>query len=69
MLGVGVTILLNIPINIIINHLTGVGGISKLPVLGAVILVMISMILTIIAGLIPARVASKKDPIEALRTE
>ena len=69
MFGVGVTILLNIPIIIIINHLTGVGGKSKLPVLGAVILVMISMILTIIAGLIPARVASKKDPIEALRTE
>ena len=69
LLGVGVTILLNIPINIIINNLTGVSGISKLPIVGAIVLVAISVILTIIAGLIPARVASKKDPIEALRTE
>ena len=69
LLGVLITILLNIPINIIIKALTGVSGISKLPIGGAFILVVISTLLTIIAGLIPARVASRKDPVEALRTE
>ncbi len=69
LIGVGITVLLNIPINIIIKALTDVSGISALPLGGAVILVLISMLLTTIAGLIPARVASKKDPVEALRTE
>ena len=69
LIGVGITALLNIPINIIIKALTSVSGISKLPLGGAIILVLISMLLTTIAGLIPARVASKKDPVEALRTE
>ena len=68
-LGVLITVLLNIPINIIIKALTDVGGISKLPIGGAVILILISTVLTVIAGLIPAKVASKKDPVEALRTE
>ena len=68
-IGIGVTLLLNIPINIIIKALTDVAGISVLPLGGAIILVLISMFLTTIAGLIPARVASKKDPVEALRTE
>ena len=69
LLGVGITVLLNIPINIIINALTGVNGISKLPLVGAIVLVLISTGLTMIAGLIPAKVASKKDPVEALRTD
>ena len=69
LIGVGITVLLNIPINIIIKALTDVSGISVLPLGGAIILVLISMFLTTIAGLIPARVASKKDPVEALRTE
>ena len=69
LIGVIVTIILNIPINMIIKALAGVSGISKLPLGGAVILVLISVILTTIAGLIPAKVASKKDPVEALRTE
>ena len=69
LIGVGITVLLNIPINIIIKALTDVAGISVLPLGGAIILVLISMFLTTIAGLIPARVASKKDPVEALRTE
>ena len=69
LLGIGVTLLLNIPINIIIKSVTDISGIAQLPVAGGVILVAISMILTIIAGLIPARMASKKDPVEALRTE
>ncbi|MBQ3511505.1 MAG: ABC transporter ATP-binding protein/permease [Bacilli bacterium] len=69
LLGVLITVLLNIPINIIIKSLTDVSGISKLPLGGAIILVVISTLLTMIAGLIPAKVASKKDPVEALRTE
>ena len=69
LLGIGITILLNIPINSIIYTLTGVEVNVALPVAGGVILVLISMILTIIAGLIPAKMASKRDPVEALRTE
>ena len=68
-LGIGVTLLLNIPINIVIKSLTDISGLSKLPIEGGVILVIISMLLTVIAGLIPARMASKKDPVEALRSE
>ena len=69
LLGIGVTLLLNIPINIIINMLVGITGIAKLPVGGAIILVVISVVLTMIAGLIPARFAAKRDPVEALRSE
>ena len=68
-LGIVVTVLLNIPINIIIKNLAGVSNISSLPTKGAIILVGISMVLTIIAGLIPSRMASKKDPVESLRSE
>lgn len=68
-IGIGVTLLLNIPINIIIEHLTGISGVAQLPWQGGVILVVISMLLTLIAGLFPARIAAKKDPVEALRTE
>ena len=69
LLGIILTIILNIPINIIINNLAGVSSIAKLPIGGAIILVVISILLTVIAGLIPAKMASKKDPVEALRTE
>ena len=69
LLGVLITVVLNIPINIIIKSLTDVSGISKLPFGGAIVLILISTVLTMIAGLIPAKVASKKDPVEALRTE
>ena len=68
-LGITVTILLNIPINMIIKNITGIAGLSKLPVVGAIILVIISIVLTFIAGLIPSRMASKKDPVIALRSE
>lgn len=68
-IGILVTILLNIPINKIIEHASGLKHIAKLPVAGGVILVIISVVLTMIAGLIPSRVASKKDPVVALRTE
>ena len=68
-LGIVVTLLLNIPINLIIKNLTDINHISKLPSNGALILIIISILLTVIAGLIPAKMASKKDPVEALRTE
>lgn len=68
-IGIGVTLLLNIPINIIIKNLANIDHISSLPVIGAIILVIISVGLTVIAGLIPSKMASKKDPVEALRSE
>lgn len=69
-IGIGVSLLLIIPINAIVYSLTGIVGLKAvLPAVGAVILVVISMVLTLIAGVIPSRVASKKDPVEALRTE
>lgn len=68
-IGIGLTLLLNIPINLIINHLAGIENVAKLPVAGGIILVVISVVLTMIAGLIPAKTAAKKDPVEALRTE
>lgn len=69
MMGIIVTMLLNIPINMVIKHLAGLEHVAKLPLYGGIILVVISVILTMIGGLIPARVASKKDPVEALRSE
>ena len=69
LIGIGVTVLLTIPINSLIYKLTGVAVNVSLPAVAGIILVVISMILTIIAGLIPAKMASKKDPVEALRTE
>ena len=68
-LGIGVTLLLNIPINAVIKAITDISGLSKLPVGGAIILVIISVVLTFVAGLIPSRMASKKDPVIALRSE
>lgn len=68
-IGIIVTIALNIPINIVIKQLTDISGISKLPFTGAIVLVIISIILTVIAGVIPSRMAAKKDPVEALRSE
>lgn len=69
LIGIGVTILLNLPISIIAEKLTGISGIAVLPVPAAVILVIISVVLTMIAGLIPSKMAAKKDPVIALRTE
>lgn len=69
MFGIIATLLLNIPINIIVKHLTDISNIAVLPVAGAVILILISMGLTLIAGLLPSRLAAKKDPVEALRSE
>ena len=68
-IGIAMTMLLNIPINIIVGNLTDVKTISILPPVGAIVLIIISIVLTLIAGLIPSRIASKKDPVEALRSE
>lgn len=68
-LGILVTVLLNIPISMIIQERTGISGIASLPPMGGVILILVSLGMTVIAGLIPSRVAAKKDPVEALRTE
>lgn len=68
--GVAVTYILSIPINIIINALTGLNEhIAALAPYNAVLMIAISVLLTFIAGLIPARIAAKKDPVVALRTE
>ena len=69
LLGILITILLNIPINIIIYKLASINNVSVLPPLAAVILVIISVALTMFAGLIPSSMASKKDPVVSLRTE
>ena len=69
LIGIGATLLLNIPINIGIKAIAGIYGIAKLPTTGAIILVIISIVLTMIAGLIPAKFAAKRDPVEALRNE
>ncbi len=69
LLGIGITILLTIPINSIIYSLTGVGVKTMVPPLAGIILVVISMILTMTAGLIPSKMASKKDPVVALRVD
>ena len=69
-LGIVVTLLLIIPINAIVQHLTGIASLRAiLPAYGAVALVLISMLLTYIAGLIPSRFAARRNPVEALRTE
>ena len=69
LLGVGVTVLLCIPINAVIYYFAEIPDVAELPAVGGTILVAISVVLTLIAGLIPSRVAAKKDPVEALRSE
>ena len=69
LIGIGITVLLTFPINGLIYAVTGVKVVTAVPFTAGVILVLISMFLTIIAGLIPAKIASKKDPVIALRTE
>ncbi|MBR0528742.1 MAG: ABC transporter ATP-binding protein/permease [Ruminococcus sp.] len=69
LLGVGISYLLTIPINAIIAHLTTVPMRAAIPYAAAGILVLISILLTLVAGLFPSRIAAKKDPVIALRTE
>lgn len=67
--GILVSLILILPINLILQSYTGIAGLASLPILGSLILILVSIFLTFIAGLIPARAASKKDPVVALRTE
>jgi putative ABC transport system permease protein len=69
LLGIGITVVLTIPINAILLAITGVAVTTRVPFIAGVILVIISVLLTIIGGLIPSKLASKKDPVIALRTE
>ena len=70
LVGIVVTLILIVPINAILLHFTGIEGLkAALPVVGGVALIAISALLTLVAGLIPSRVAAKKDPVVALRTE
>lgn len=68
-MGIGITLLFTIPINIILHRLVEISNIAKLNPLHGVMMVVISMALTLIAGFIPARIAAKRDPVIALRTE
>ena len=68
-LGVIITLLLSIPLNIILSSLTSINGLVALNPLHGLALILISMFLTFIAGLIPSSIAAKKDAVIALRTE
>ena len=68
-LGIGITVLLNIPISLIVELLAGIPGVSALPWIGGISLIFTSVLLTLIAGIIPSTMASKKDPVIALRSE
>ena len=68
-LGIAVTLLATFPINAIVAKMTNVGNVAQLPIEVALILIGISIVLTMLAGLIPSRIAAKKDPVESLRSE
>ncbi len=68
-IGIAVTVVLNIPINMIINEIAKIGNIAALPWKGGLFLVAVSVAMTFFAGLIPSKMAAKKDPVTALRTE
>jgi len=69
LIGIFITLLISLPTNIVLKNLVGISDLCKMPLSGSIVLVLISVILTVIAGLVPAKVASKKDPVIALRTE
>ena len=70
LIGIGITLLLLIPINIVIHNLTGNNDITAmLPIVGGATLIILGVILTLIGGVIPSKMASMKDPVEALRSE
>ena len=68
-IGIGVTLILVMLMNIYLKKLTGISNLASLPAEAAVLLIVISMVLTLIAGIIPSRIAARKDPVVALRTE
>ena len=59
----------SVPINAVVKHINGIENIMQLAPLSAVLLIIISIVLTVIAGILPARKAAKADPVEALRSE
>ncbi len=67
--GIIITLMINIPINLIIKNYSDISNIATLNPIAAIILVLISVFLTIVAGFIPAKLASKKNPVESLRSE
>lgn len=70
LLGIGISLLALIPINSVIEHLSGITGLTaQLPVGSSLVLIAISIVITILGGLLPAKKAAKKDPVIALRTE
>lgn len=69
LIGILFTVILNIPINLIITHLSGLTNVAALPIIGAIVLISVSVVLTVLSGLIPARFAAKRDPVIALRSE
>ena len=68
-IGIAITFLATFPINAIVAKMTNVGNVAQLPIEVALILIVISIVLTMLAGLIPSRIAAKKDPVESLRSE
>lgn len=68
-LGIAVTVLLDIPANMIIEQVAGVADLAAVPVGAGIALVLISVVLSLVAGVAPSRMAAKKDPVTALRTE
>ena len=68
-MGVGIAYLLTFPINVVIKNATNLDSVARLSIYHAVLMIIISIVITVIGGLIPAKMASKKDPVEALRTE
>ena len=69
LLGIGITLLISIPTNMVLKNLVNISGLCKMPIGGSIVLVIISILLTLVGGLIPAKIASKKDPVIALRSE
>ncbi len=69
LLGIGIASLLSVPVNLIVSSLTGIKNISNMPVSSAIFLILLSIGLNVIAGRIPSKMASKKNPVEALRSE
>ena len=69
LMGIGIAYLLTFPINVVIKNATNLDSVARLSIYHAVLMIIISIVITVIGGLIPAKMASKKDPVEALRTE
>ncbi len=69
LLGILITVILDVIASIILEHITDIAGLASLPLMGGIVLIAVSVLLTFISGTIPSRIAAKKDPVVALRTE